>query len=155
MAQLQDRASVFSGDTSNVDDSALHAVGTRAWDSSNNEYIYLKGVASTAAGYAVSFDEDYVTALIAIDGSNKGPVAIAMAAVVADKYGWYLLNGSGNVYADTDVADNALVYSADTAGQVNDDSGSEVQIKNAVFRAARTGAGLVEVEVRYPTIGIG
>jgi hypothetical protein len=152
--ELSARASTFNGNTDSIDDTKQNALGTIAIDKDNNEYIYLQGVSGVAAGYAVSYDEAYLASLIAIDGSNKGAVAVAMAAVVANKFGWFLRGGTGNIYADTDVADNALVYSADTAGQVNDDSGSEVQIKGAVFRAARTGAGLVAVELRNPSIGI-
>lgn len=149
-----DGAMLIEGSLTTVHDSAVHALGTIVRDSSMNQYVFGKGVAGTAAGYAVSFDEAWATALIAIDGSNKGKVGIAQAAILANQYGWYLIEGEGDIYADTDVADNALVYSADTAGQVNDDSSSETQLKGLVFRAARTGAGLVSCEIHNGTIGI-
>jgi len=50
MADLTGRVQIFSGDTSVVDTTLKHALGTRAFDANANEYIYLKGVASTAAG---------------------------------------------------------------------------------------------------------
>ena len=46
MAQLTGMAQAFDGDTSSVDSTALHTVGTRAFDASGNEYIYMLGVAS-------------------------------------------------------------------------------------------------------------
>lgn len=149
-----DGGMLIEGSLTTVYDSAVHKVGTIVRDSNMNQYVFAKGVASTAAGYAVSFDENWNTALIAIDGSNKGMVGIAQAATVASTYGWYLIDGKGYIYAENSVADDALVYSADTAGQVDDDSSSEVQLKGLVFRAARSGAGLVLVEIHDGSIGI-
>lgn len=149
-----DGAMLIEGDLTTVHTSAVHKPGTIVRDANMNQYVFGKGVTGGAAGYAVSFDESWNSALIAIDGSNKGKVGIMQAALIADTYGWFLIEGEGDIYADTDVADNALVYSADTAGQVNDDSSSETQLKGLVFRAARTGAGLVSVEIHNGTIGI-
>lgn len=145
---------IKGGSLSQVDDVAQNALGARMFDADHNEYIYLKGVADTVIGAVVTFDEAHQTALLAIDGSNKGRAAVAMQAVVANKFGWYQIYGNAQVLTDNDVADNALVYSSDTAGKVDDDSSSEVQVKGAVFRGARTGSGLVAAELNYPTVGI-
>ncbi|MGV8142977.1 MAG: hypothetical protein ACP5NS_05090 [Candidatus Pacearchaeota archaeon] len=149
-----DGAMLIEGDLTTVHDTAVHQPGTIVRDADMNQYVFGKGVADTAAGYAVSFDESWNTALIAIDGANKGKVGFAMAALVANKYGWYLIEGTGNAFADDSVADNALVYSSDVAGQVDDDSSSEVQLKGCVFRASRSGEGLVAVEIHNGSIGI-
>jgi ABC-type uncharacterized transport system permease subunit len=62
----------------NVDTVQKYTFGSRVQDKDCNEYIYLKGVASTLAGSWVTYDELGVTTLLAANA--KGPVAIAMAA---------------------------------------------------------------------------
>lgn len=58
------------------------------------EFIYLKGVASTAVGSVVTYDNStFATTLSAVGGSIPRPVAIAMAATVAAKFGWYQISG--------------------------------------------------------------
>lgn len=64
----------------------------RAVDSSygEGEFVYLKGVASTAAGDFVVFDAKAGTTTRAVAGTTKtGSVAVAMSANVASQYGWY------------------------------------------------------------------
>ena len=95
-------------------------LGTRGFDSSNNEYLYMTGVASTAANLAVSYDEAYTTALLATGA--VGGVAIAQAATIADTYGWYLVRGSGTAKSAAGgdgVADNKALYIAGS-GELDD-----------------------------------
>jgi hypothetical protein len=64
------------------------------------EFIYLLGVASTTAGDMVTYNTTtYQTALVTVaNGKNKGlPVAIAMSANLAAKYGWYQISGNAVV----------------------------------------------------------
>ena len=83
------------------------------------EFIYLKGVASTALGSWVHFNaDDYSTALTAANGI--GPVAVSMSANVADQYGWYQIYGKAVGKALASYADNAAVYLTATAGSVDD-----------------------------------
>lgn len=59
------------------------------------EFIYLKGVTSTAIGSIVNYDDSFQTALdtTATAGPSR-PLAVAMAAVDAGtKYGWYQIGG--------------------------------------------------------------
>lgn len=58
------------------------------------EFIYLKGVASTAVGYIVNYDDTWQTALdtSAVAGPSR-PLAVAMSANVASQYGWYQIGG--------------------------------------------------------------
>lgn len=133
-----------------VDDSPLVPVGTLACPDGKNTYIYLKGVANTVASMAVTFDEAGVTALLAANA--VGPVAIAQAAVVANKYGWYLRDGSGTVLSNDDVADNGNVYATATAGKVDDAVVAGDRVKGAWLRGARTGAGSVAIQVNYPFV---
>lgn len=79
MANLTGYSQTFDSDTTTVDTSAKTTILTRAFDSAGNEYIYLKGVASTIVGSVVTYDETATTALIVADAI--GPVAVAMAIV--------------------------------------------------------------------------
>lgn len=81
--------------TSSVDDSALNPVGTIAFDKDGNEYVYGLGVASTVAGNWVTFGPDYATTRLV--SASTGKVGIAMAAIVAGKYGWYQIKGWNSI----------------------------------------------------------
>ena len=57
------------------------------------EFIYLKGVGSTAVGSVVSYDDSFQTALASIAIGTPRPLAVAMAATVASTKGWYQIGG--------------------------------------------------------------
>lgn len=58
------------------------------------EFIYLAGVASTAAGDAVTYNTTSWTTTRAAAGAGiPWNVAFATAATVADTYGWYQISG--------------------------------------------------------------
>ena len=137
----------------NVDSAQKYPLGMiiRAVDPTlgMGEFIYLKGLADTAIGTVVNYDQEGVTALI--NANTVGPVAVAMAATVANTYGWYQITGVAKVLVDTDVADNAAVY-ASGAGTVNDAAVAGDQVWPAKFVAARTGAGLVSCSISRPSI---
>ena len=83
------------------------------------EFVYLKGVASTVVGSAVTYNmDDGTTALLAANAI--GPVAVAMSANVASQYGWYQIGGKAVGKALASYADNGLVYATATAGSVDD-----------------------------------
>lgn len=127
-------------------------LGTRIKDNAGNEFIYLKGVASTVQGSWVSFDEAHVTTLLAANA--KGRVAVAQAAVDATtKYGWYQIYGkaSGKVLAS--FADNGLIYATATAGSVDDAVVAGDLVVGAIGRSAIDGGaatGQAYVELNYP-----
>ena len=135
----------------NVDSSAQYTLGTRGEDNAGNEYIYLKGVASTVLGSWVTFDEVHQTALAVADA--QGRLAIALAAVVADKYGWYQIYGSASGLALTAFADNGKVYLTSTDGSVDDaDVGGDAVI-GAVGRSAVNETTLLATfELNYPMV---
>lgn len=148
MAALTSYPGAVVGDTSAVHSSALNPLGTRAFDKDGNEYIYLLGVASVAAGSWVSFDEAHVTTLLAANA--KGRVAVAMAAVVADKYGWFQVYGKHiAALALAGFADNGLIYSTSTAGSVDDAVVTGDLVVGAIGRSA-LGSGVITVELNYP-----
>ena len=61
------------------------------------EFIYLVGVASTIVGTVVTWhDADTTLGLTAFSTTavdSGEPLAVAMAATVADEYGWYQISG--------------------------------------------------------------
>lgn len=125
-------------------------LGTQMVGSDGKVFIYLKGVASTAIGSWVTFDEAFATALLVADA--KGAVAVAMSANVANQYGWYQMFGAASALTANDVADNGDVYGTATPGAADDAVVAGDRVKGALFRAARTGAGLVSVQLFNPYV---
>lgn len=81
-----------------VSTTAQHPVGLviQAKDATlgSGEFIYLKGVASTVVGSIVNYDDGFQTELdtSATAGPSR-PLAIAMSACVASRWGWYQISG--------------------------------------------------------------
>ncbi len=120
-----------------VDSVRKHRLGTEKKDIAGNTYRYLLGVASTAIGTWVVYDEAGVTTRMVT--TSTGPVAIAKAAVVANKWGWYLVDGVGNGLALTAFADNGTVNATATDGSIDDNSvaaAAELQVFCAIGRSA-------------------
>jgi hypothetical protein len=133
---------------------ARHAPGmiVRAKDPTygTGEFIYLKGVGSTAVGSVVLYNpDDFSTSLLA--ANDIGPVAVAMSANVTGQYGWYQIGGKAVVKAGT-VADNGNVYASGTPGTVDDAVVAGDRVKNAKFASAdgTPAAGLAECEIWRP-----
>jgi len=145
---------ISAGDTTVVDSSKKHELGSRAFDADGNEYIYLTGVASTLAGSWVTFDELHITALAVSDA--KGRVAIAMAAIVASSYGWYLIYGKHTAaYVTTGISDNVQLYLTATAGAVHSTDVAGDFIVGAIGRSEVTTFGVsagLTVELSYPFV---
>lgn len=116
------------------------------------EFIYLKGVVDTVLGSAALYaPDDWSTSLLV--ANDIGSVGIAMAANVANQYGWYQIKGKaiGKVGA---VVDNANVYSTATPGQLDDAVVAGDRVKNAKFASANgtPAAGLAEIEIDRPFV---
>ncbi len=138
------------------DTSAAVAVGTivRAVDPTYGagEFIYLKGVASTAIYDWVTYNMD--------DGSTTrlaanaiGPFAVAMATLTASYYGWYQIGGKALGNALTLFADNAAVFCTGTAGSVDDTSVAGDLVNNAKGASAKAvGTAYVEFEIARPWV---
>ncbi len=115
------------------------------------EFIYLKGVASTAVGSWVTFNaDDGTTDLLAANAI--GPVAVAMSANVASQYGWYQIYGKAVGKALSGYLDNGLVYATATAGSIDDAVVAGDRVKNAKGASAvdTPSTGLAEFEIQYP-----
>jgi hypothetical protein len=115
------------------------------------EFIYLKGVDSTAAGSWVTYNaDDGSTALLAANAI--GPVAIAMSANAASQYGWYQISGKAVGKALAAYADDGLVYATATAGSADDTAVAGDRVKNAKGASAVDGpaTGMAEFEIARP-----
>lgn len=152
MAQLVSRPVV--GDTTDIHTSALNPVGMEAEDKDGNRYIYLKGVASVVAGSWVSYNELRQAALVDTDvaASVVAPVAVAVAAVVADRWGWFARRHAGISAASATVADDAKVFATATAGTCDDTGTAGMQVHGASWRSADS-AGFATVQIDNPWLG--
>ena len=115
------------------------------------EFIYLKGVASTAVGSWVTYNaDDFSTTLLAANAI--GPVAVAMSANVASQYGWYQISGKAVGKALTGYVDNALVWGTATAGSVDDAvvDGDMVHLAKGASAVDTPSTGLAEFEIHHP-----
>ena len=121
-----------------VHDSAKNTLGTIVEgfgiDGKPTAYIYLKGVASTIVGSWVTYDEEGQTVNLATD-SVRGPVAVATAAVVADKYGWYARKGHVicGAISGGDAAADARVFASSTDFLPDDVEADDMQVLGAYF----------------------
>jgi len=156
MATLTGYTKMFAGSTTKIDSIKMHELGTRSFDKNGNEYIYLQGVASTAAGSWVVFDEAHLTTLTTT--SVVGRIAIAMAAIVANRYGWYLIYGTHpTAKVKTAFADNGVIYMSSTAGTVDDTDVAGDLVLGAIGRSAGNQgtpatASAAVVEISYPHV---
>lgn len=152
MAQLTGASQIFEGDTSIVDTTARHALGTRAFDKDGNEYIYALGVASTVAGSWVTFDETYTTLLAVANG--VGRIGVAMAAIVASSYGWYQIygyNAAAKAITGGGCAADKAIYLTSTPGSCDDVKVVGDGIHSAISRVAESASsGVIGVELNHP-----
>lgn len=133
----------------------MNDIYARAFDNLGNEYIYLKGVASTIVGSVVTFSGTTgVTALIVADIS--GPVAIATGLTVASTWGWYGING----IFPTDVVANSAAFATTaknpgretTDGKVGDGRAAGDEIIGMIQLLATTAAAIVNTQINYPSV---
>lgn len=151
MANLSGYPTGSHSATGVVDTTAKVPLGTRQRDKSGNEYVYLKGVASTVAGSWVTFDEAGTTALLAANAI--GPVAVATAATVANTYGWYCVYGSCSALLAASCADNAKIGRETTDGYAGDGRAPGDEIYGAISRGSTSGsAALTAVQIYYPFV---
>jgi hypothetical protein len=57
------------------------------------EFIYLQGIGSTVAGSVVHYNDSFLTALNTTALDEPRPLAVAVGANVASRYGWYQISG--------------------------------------------------------------
>tara|TARA_R100000234_G_scaffold94103_2_gene62333 strand:- start:2032 stop:2571 length:540 start_codon:yes stop_codon:yes gene_type:complete len=130
--------------------------GVTATNYGAGEFIYLKGVASTVEGSVVLYNpDDYTTSLAT--ANDVGPIAVAMAACVADRFGWYQISGKGVAKVLASFADNGDCYLTSTAGSVDDADvgGDYIAGMKGASAIGTPSAGLAEVELWRPSVADG
>jgi hypothetical protein len=129
------------------------------------EFLYAKGVASTAATELIQINGDYST-VRAAGGTIKGLCGIAMSANIAGpNYGWYCIFGAVLCLIAGDVTGDVPAYTTATAGVLADDivAGSQVvgsQLMNGLDAggsaipgtALLTAAHQTVVRLQYPAV---
>ena len=143
-----------------TDTTQNHALGTivRAEDPTYGagEFIYLKGVASTAVGSVVTYNTTSGTTTLAPAGTNKPqPIAVAMSANVADQWGWYQIGGVAVVAKAATVSLAAgVAVGVQSTGVINATaSGKEVEgALVAAVASAATGRTTVQVVINRPAM---
>lgn len=107
------------------------------------EFIYLEGVANTTVGHVVSYDAaTFQTALMSAAVGIGRPVAVAMSANLADRYGWYQIAGVAVVRKASATSFAAAAALGATSGLAVAAS-STVRLAHAVVQAAASGAGAI------------
>lgn len=133
-----------------------HPIGTRvkAYDPTfgEGEFIYLKGLASTAVGEAVIYDTYANTTKRGVAG-DRGPVGIAMSANVANQFGWYQIAGAAVVKVAAAFAANANVYWTATAGTPDDAvvAGDKIDCMRSKTAIDTPTTGYAVCQLAYPS----
>lgn len=139
------------GALTDIHDEAKNPLGTRRVEPDGKEYIYLQGIDSTVATDWVTYDEAFVTTRLG--ASAVGPCAVAMAAVVASKFGWYQDVGAAQANSVDANADNGKVFATATAGRTDDTSVAGDQIVGAIYRSVAA-SNVATVQLNRPFIGV-
>lgn len=148
MAELTGANQVAAGNTDQVDTTQLHRVGMRMRDRDGYEYIYLVGVASTAANTVVTYTTAGATALLTANA--VGDVAVAMAATVASTWGWYMIKGFTSAKCDTVAANKACFIDA-TDGRIDDAVVTGDLVVGMYTRSTDT-SNVCTVQLNYPLV---
>ena len=131
----------------------VEAFDTASTEYGFGEFIYLKGVASTVVGSAVTWQYgDYVTALTV--AASVGKVAFAMSACVAGEFGWYQVRGLAVSEVLASFADDTICYLTTTAGELDDAvvAGSDIRGTYGYSDIATPAAGQALISIQYPEV---
>ena len=133
----------------------VKAVDTGSTAYGEGEFIYCAGVASTVAGSVVVIDTvSHTTSLADADAaaSSCGPVALAVSANVASRYGWYQIFGTGVAKVLTGFADNKACFLTATGGSVDDAvvDGDGITGMTAASAIGTPASGQALVNLAYP-----
>lgn len=151
MAQLTGFPEVFHGATTDADSSQQVTLGTRAKDANGNEYVYLRGTASTVAGSWVIYDLNASTTTLAA-ANGVGPLAIAGTATTVNLYGWYQVYGKNTIAGNSGaVAASKALYLTSNSGYVDDADVAGDAIIGACSLAASSGSAFT-AWLNYPFV---
>ncbi len=148
---------VVAGAITQVDTAARNPVGTRSLGDDGNEYIYLGGVASLAAGDWVHFNSaTYIPVRLVTAATLAGPVAVAMSAALAAQFGWFQIYGLVLVANIATTTGTALlsVNTTATPGRVSGATVAATSIQNAAIVTTSV-ANVGQAFISYPfTLGV-
>ena len=106
------------------------------------EFIWLRGVASTAVGSLVTYDPLANTTTLAPHTANLGaPLAVAMAAnTVTTSYAWYQIAGVAVIKRVTGgkTSPSVKLYLSATVGSVQSTASNGLQVLNCISDNAAT-----------------
>jgi hypothetical protein len=117
------------------------------------EFIYLRGLAATAIGTWVTYNQDdNSTTLLAANAI--GPVGVSMSANVANQFGWYQISGKAIGLCLAGFLDNANVFGTATAGSVDDAvvAGDRVQNAKGASAIGTPSGSFAEFEIWRPFV---
>lgn len=141
---------VGSSPVTRVDDTQRHPLGLIAAGKDDSlgggEFMYLQGVGSVEVGSAVVVGDLYVAKLAA--ANDVGQIGAAMAAVLANQFGWFQVQGRAAMKVATGFAINPP-YLTSTAGTLDDAVVAGDRVKQATGRTAigTPSAGLAYIEL--------
>jgi hypothetical protein len=115
------------------------------------EFIYLKGVASTAAGDAVVYNVKAGTTTRTV-ATSSGLVGFAMSANVANQYGWYQISGEAIATVAASVVAGKTVSSTATDGTIGPGATGITPIYNATAKTATDTptTGCAQIQIARP-----
>jgi hypothetical protein len=116
------------------------------------EFVYLAGCASTVVGSVVQYDQiAHTTTLAAATANLPGPLAVAMAATIANTWGWYQRCGAA-VVSKTAAAINPGAIQLAGGGQVAGGAAAGLTVEGArAVVTAGAGTTTVQVELSHPS----
>ena len=129
----------------------IRALDVAATDYGSGEFVYLKGLASTAVGECVMYSEDGHATKLAV-ANDAGSIAFAMSACVTGEFGWYQVKGKAVGLALASFGDNAACYLTATAGSIDDEVVAGDRLHGCISASAvdTPSTGLAELEINYP-----
>lgn len=115
------------------------------------EFQYMKTEQTNGAYTWMTYGMDNMVAARLVANAID-PVAIQMADMVSNQFGWYQIYGKAIGKALAGFLDNANVYATATGGSVDDAVVAGDRVKNAKGASAVgvPGSGLAEFEIAYP-----
>lgn len=136
---------VQNGDFTLVDTTQQNNLGQLTWDSNGNAYVYLKGVASLAAGDWIVYQMSTFTAVRLVNTPLTGHVAVALSAnILATTFGWaqvFGLTPTTTAIATDSSADGLMLAQSSTAGRVT----TTPAATKAIYGAVAVGAAASNV----------
>lgn len=118
-----------------------------------SEYIYLLGAASVAAHEVVAYQPGVWTA-VRIATGVKGSVAISSAAIVASRWGWFMIVGTDVVTVRTAVTSNTALFIGGVTGFVDVAAVKGDQILGLICRNAAGAVGSAVMQIDRARVGM-